>query len=308
MITKRTVLVLGAGASMPYDFPSGSELVKRILASPIPIHDALRIDSHTVGDNREKFYTQLARSMSSSIDTFLGGHDGEFDRIGKMAIAKALMPLEHEGRLLNRENKDDWYSHLVNKLGSDRKTLHENQLGVVTFNYDRSLEHFLNITLTNRFDQETAVRFLKTIPIVHVHGQLGPYDPLKPNYSTDPKPDDIRRAAADIRIMPEQISDSELFESARAQLARAERIYFIGFGFHETNVRRLKLTAVNVDSDVWGSALGMTGEEMGEAQRRSFDRTRGGFLMQAAALQFLRNVTALDDPGKTALVGDRAIP
>ena len=33
MITKKTVLILGAGASVPYGFPTGKELVRKICAS-----------------------------------------------------------------------------------------------------------------------------------------------------------------------------------------------------------------------------------------------------------------------------------
>src|SRR5205823_5571052 len=49
------------------------------------------------------------------------------------------------------------------------------QLRIVTFNYDRSLEHFLfnAIGHTHNLDEGSTAEIIGKLPIVHVYGQLG---------------------------------------------------------------------------------------------------------------------------------------
>src|SRR5205814_6081210 len=69
----------------------------------------------------------------------------------------------------------DWYQYLFGKLNASFEEFGQNKLSVVTFNYDRSLEHFLLTTLQyshgKTFDQ-CADLLMANIPIVHVYGQL----------------------------------------------------------------------------------------------------------------------------------------
>ena len=97
MITKPTVLILGAGASMPYQFPSGKKLREKICREiKEPLKDLFDVPSKKA--EVEHFISSFSRSGTSSIDAFLE-YRTEFMEIGKLAIALALIPSENEGKL-----------------------------------------------------------------------------------------------------------------------------------------------------------------------------------------------------------------
>ncbi len=121
---------------------------------------------------------------------------------------------------------------------------HENKLTVITYNYDRSLEHFLTQSLRSSFhvSEVEAGALVAMTPIIHVHGQLGalksraelgrPYDPTL-DFTA------ISRAAEGIRIISEVDKGDDVFTPARAALKEAERVYFLGFGYAVENLNRL---------------------------------------------------------------------
>ena len=75
MITKRTVLVLGAGASMEYGFPSGKSLLQHVDQGLHPnstwgwsdVFDQYGVSA----DERETFRFELYHSQQPSGDTIL---------------------------------------------------------------------------------------------------------------------------------------------------------------------------------------------------------------------------------------------
>jgi hypothetical protein len=91
---------------------------------------------------------------------------------------------------------------------------------------------------------------LKRIPIIHLHGQLG-YLPWQAQdgipYGRPPRgdgrsawPDDVQGAAKKIKIIHEDIEKDEQFLEAKKLLEEAEVVYFLGFGYNQINVERLK--------------------------------------------------------------------
>lgn len=165
MISKPTVLVLGAGASAPFGFPTGAALGKKVLSGLLNKesndYKSLRaICEITTGEVSEQFFEKsidefaaaLRDSGKSSVDAFLE-HRPEYIVLGKAAIAQALIPSEERASLLPAR---DWYGHLASALNTDFDTYQDNALSVVTFNYDRSLEHFLFTTLQNSYGKPSA--------------------------------------------------------------------------------------------------------------------------------------------------------
>jgi hypothetical protein len=163
MISKKTVLILGAGASMPYGFPSGRDLKQVILrhldpstGSKLPATlNRLGISAWTIKD----FYKNLAYSGRPSVDAFLE-HRPEFLKIGKLAITLCLIPYEKEETLFfSGTKKGHWYEYLFNKLNAPFNFFHENRLSIITFNYDRSIEHYFFKSLKSSYgksDEECA--------------------------------------------------------------------------------------------------------------------------------------------------------
>jgi len=248
MLKKRTVFVLGAGASSPYGYPLGRELVNQI------VRISRARGSHMFGPAFDNFQTQLRRSAMYSVDAFLE-YRNEYVTIGSAAIANALLRYELDNLLWpdeEEEGTDNWYAYFLNKLATGISFNAFFMLPVVfiTFNYDRSLEHFLLNALMCRYGaaEDTVAPLLKGIPIIHVHGDLGPL-PFQTwrgddrrDYKYDPENVDVARAASGIKIIHGADANSPEFIKARAELECAERIYFLRFGYHPTNMERLGFT------------------------------------------------------------------
>ncbi|MDD2700348.1 MAG: hypothetical protein PHH36_03830 [Sideroxydans sp.] len=253
MITVPTTLVLGAGASKPYGFPSGAEL-RTFLADHVNLKGMYQYGF----DQRDikVFADTFRNSGMSSIDTFLarrGGHKvGQltthtYSDIGKAAIAYCLIQREFPGGLFATNQEDHWYQYLWSLIADSLESFGANKLSIITFNYDRSLEQYLLTALQNSFglSAEEAASHLRKIPILHVYGQIGLMPELAPDslggryYSPELSAAHIKVAADNLRVIDESRDDDVVFEKAYSYLQDAKRICFLGFGFDETNMKRL---------------------------------------------------------------------
>ncbi len=143
------------------------------------------------------FSRTLAKSNPSSIDEFLWDRtDPYFALIGKLCILLVLSQCESKDIFFPHRHQDHfifpscgWYKYLWGSMrdgiGRDFNRLKENKLKVLTFNYDRSLEHFLftsMVSLYNRTRKEVADVF-EAITVEHINGELGVL-PWKYRYSS----------------------------------------------------------------------------------------------------------------------------
>ncbi len=138
MIEKQTVLVLGAGASQPYGFPTGGEL-RQLICDDSSWHDAALRD-HISAQFINRFVMRFRDAPQSTVDRFLAHHT-DFVNVGKLAIASILIAREAASNL--SPQKDNWYGYLWSRLETDWDDFSKNKLKIITFNYDRSLEQFL---------------------------------------------------------------------------------------------------------------------------------------------------------------------
>jgi hypothetical protein len=209
--------------------------------------------------------------MQPSVDAFLE-HRREFESIGKKAIAFHLIKREEQSNLYTGNR--NWYAYLLNRMTTDTPfaDLNNNKVGFITFNYDRSLEHFLFTALSARYGKkpEEVAQVIDSFPIVHVHGRLGylPWQTIdgKPPdrkdhrlYNTDATPEAVDIAAKGIKIMHESMDSSPEFAKASDVMHQAQRIAILGFGYHPTNMRRLNIPLT--DHEVVGTCLGHTHAE-----------------------------------------------
>jgi len=181
MITTPTVLVLSAGASYPYGFPTAKGLKELICeqfsstrATASQLISCLNPEgSEYAPEEFSTFRDAFLKSGQPSVDAFLQRRP-EFLGVGKLAIAFCLMPFEREEKLYHPDGKD-WYEYLSVKLNSSFEEFGENKLSIITFDYDRSLEHYLLNSLINLHGKtrDECVKALAQIPIVHVYGHLG---------------------------------------------------------------------------------------------------------------------------------------
>lgn len=281
MIRTPTVLVLGAGASAPYGFPSAPELKTVICDAFQENSTACHYLSQNAGIHLNEFFRfreELRKSGQVSVDAFLERRP-EWISIGKLAIAYCLMPYEDEEKLFacDLRRGGNWYEYLFGKLSAPFKNFGKNELAIITFNYDRSLEHYLLTTLQNAYgkDRSECVELMAQIPIVHVYGQLSitPYpDRERSSNSYLPRRDPftaVEGAAAGIKILHEANSP---LDAAHQLLSKAQRICFLGFNYHPVNVSRLEIDSRNAGSKaIFGTARGLIGKELEDAANRVHD-------------------------------------
>lgn len=269
---KRTVLILGAGASKPYGFPSGPGLVDKIVNEFPGLSEKLGKSrrQQILVDHAKGFVQVLKKSRRLSIDTFLEYHENYRDT-GKVAIAGILLPIETEKNLYdNVEKGQDWYRHICNWLmDCPLSNFPRHPISIITYNYDRSLEHCLHEALENSYDisSQVAATHMKKIPIIHIHGQLGflPWqEGIGCRIGYTGNTDDtylghIVNASKSIRIIFENTEDTDsAIAAAREELKKAKAVIFMGFGYDEVNLKRLNLArTIHGNVPIVGTSLGL---------------------------------------------------
>lgn len=281
MVKKPTVIVLGAAASHAYGFPLGPQLKANIVSSLSARGpgSAAAIIAAATGEpmaDIERFRSELAGSNAPSIDAFMQA-TGTFDQIGRCAIALELLQLESDDRLFPVQ--DDWYGVLFSSVLRDPLSMREN-LRVITFNFDRSYERRLFHDFVKRIEG-TALGddpYLHEIfwnKVVHVHGSLGHPTwqtihvfggSMMRDYVPSTEPGRVSHASQNIRIFPDAITDG-MSRVVAESLDWAERVMFLGFSYHPTNVLKL-LSAPDLllGKDVRGTVFGMKDATIEEAR------------------------------------------
>ncbi len=296
MIQTPTVLVLGAGASIPYGFPSGHDLKIQVqgIGCLGPGHsDKLRIDK----EESEAFCRALRFSGQPSVDAFLE-HRPEFVELGKLYIAYSLIAYERPALLFPKDTH--WYEFLWQQMGTSFEEFQENKLSVITFNYDRSLEQFLLTALMNSYGKsmEEAAAKLESIPIIHVYGKLGALceegtatRDARP-YNKEPTPRDVAIGARGIQILSEDRQESSAFDEAHELLISAMKVYFVGFGYNETNMKRLNLPVKGTEHYTHERRLVGSCYSLTEAEKGVIEMKYHGLELRSPlhdAYEFLRN-------------------
>lgn len=272
MFTEKTVLVLGAGASCHINYPSGNQLLERIIYT---IKSGVYF--YSMGQETKKFWDdqwarELARELEtqqpSSIDAFLTNHvsNPELIREGKFFTAYEILKCEDLNAFAATK---DWYALLRDNIREDCKNAQDleeslSNLNIITFNYDISLEYRLSTLLPkiNIFpkEQQEKERILRILSnnIIHIYGQVGwfkwqghehgrfdnAYGRDIPGYGRDT--DWPCRLAGDVQknirvIGEDRTSNLPDIKKAQQWLLEAEKIFFLGFGFRKENIELLKL-------------------------------------------------------------------
>lgn len=241
MTAQKTVLILGSGASAHLGYPVGPQLLDLIAphqGAPVP-----DVPGDWPRGKVQEFQVRLARAGYWSVDAFLE-MEPEYVDIGRYLITRELKRFESEARFFPG-TRSGWYRHLLNAIAPPRQEHLSDNLSIVTFNYDRSVEAYLHLALAARFncDKAAALELSRRIEIVHLHGVIGEY-PEVPYQHTE-RAGDLLAAARKIKVISElrEAPDgfcSPEFKRANELLHAANRIFFVGFGFHQANIARLK--------------------------------------------------------------------
>lgn len=245
----RVVLVLGAGASVAMGYPVGSGLRSKIIehSSSKYLNVIARADPGIDRDQIALFSQAFRDSQMVSIDAFLARRP-EFVNIGKLAIAAVLLDHEDPATLHTCPHDDNWYQYFFNRIAAQSwDGLKLDHYAIVTFNYDRSLEHYLLGAMTASYNRslDECYQKIRELKILHVYGTLGSCDPSAAEYfayGRGVSRESVAIAASMLRVIPEGRKDDETLAEARRLLLETDHIAFLGFGFDESNLERLDST------------------------------------------------------------------
>lgn len=277
MIKEHTVFVLGAGASMPYGFPSGLQLRSEIITGFIEKIQRMKEFENTRNNldlipKMVSFINTFNKSSIVSIDLFLS-RNPEFEVIGKMAIAISI--LVHERENYFNENSinsigGDWYSFIFNKLTEglynkdDGNKINDNNVSFITFNYDRSFEYYMNESLYNSFsmfrEENSIKQFNFKLPIHHVYGSLGSIDTIA--YG-------LNKLDVQNHLIKDYIKDLKTIYQERkivshdilSLIHKAERVFFLGFSFLPENLEILQTHTWPTSIKLYGTTKNINNNE-----------------------------------------------
>jgi hypothetical protein len=283
MIDQPTVLILGAGASTAVGYPTGHELTDRIyiklstlnnthIASPL-YKAAAAAGFET--DHIIAFGKLLLESQALSVDDFLlNNHD--FRGIGKFCIAHELIAIEHEDGL-KLQGRGSWYRSLRLALGGSLDALRKSELKIITFNYDHSLQHFLYTAFRalggNASEPGEVKTLIDKLEFLPMHGRLSPLSwqhPKGRSYGPIEDPIHIRECARSILISDEAVGINYSPSAPWDLIEKAKQVLFLGFGFHASNMAKLRLEKFEGSKSIafGGSVMGLPPLQLADLKRR----------------------------------------
>ena len=300
---KKIVIILGAGASFDYGFPTGIELTEKIGDRFLNQEIINDLDSYPNLAARESLKNGIKlinqhffKSRSLSIDSWLA----KPENIDCVTAAKLLISyyisISEERQFsstgffskIYSSNSNDWYRELFNQLVSENfenfpKT--DKNLSIVSFNYDMSLEYFLLNTVYSTYighSYEECWAKIQKIDIYHVHGQIGLL-PINNASESDQfgKTREIKdpshrihaliKRSENLNIIPElRNQKSDTIISIQSKLSKADVIYFVGFSYDPINLELLGFPFESQQNrlEIRGTAFGMEKGEISNAISR----------------------------------------
>jgi len=258
MIKENVVLILGAGASAPYGFPTGAKLKEIICNSFEKVWEKFVFDrtktpftDYYLEEQKQiakQFVSDFKNFDHDSIDLFLDIFKEHSD-IGKKAIYLTILDAELKNKMNGKVQ--EWYTQLFRLMigSSDNHfKLSENNLSIITFNYERSLEYyFYNIFMdfTKSIEVKEKIEELRKIKIYHVYGKLAdlPWEsdnsPL--DYGGNIWMDQLIIRKDNIKTIFERRENIAALNPIVSSIQLADKIYFLGFGFARENVEIISL-------------------------------------------------------------------
>nr|WP_140404504.1 hypothetical protein [Sphingomonas sp. CDS-1] len=273
--------------------PQGDPLIHETLRQ-VAAKDPAHKENKFLGSGRE---LAEAMDLAPSIDTFLHTHSAneEFKLLGKLGIARAILKAEAASKLAPRNDKpfkmrpmaDTWYvslaQHLFSGVAADNpKSAFEN-VSFIVFNYDRCLEIFLVRALCVYFQipAREAVAIVAGLNIIHPYGSLGSLTEGDRHRAAFGDLDcNLLSIAGRILTFSESIDDEELVQQIKVLVAEAETLVFLGFAFHEQNMKLLgddvpKQDKQSATQRVYATTHGLSASDAGVVKSQIAHLIRG---------------------------------
>lgn len=296
MFSSKTAFIVGAGASAEYGLPVGVQLadrISRMLSGRDEESKYLcdQLEFHYAPEEYEAGFAQISRGVlySNSIDDFLDIHRNNktINRVGKIAIVSSILDAERESKLLldSKESllnvgglEETWLIKFVRMLGrgieTDRiETIFDNTTFIV-FNYDRCIEHTIYHALQQLYavPPSRAANLLGRLNIIHPYGDVGPlWTPKNGGIpfggNSDPDVRDLVKLSQRILTYTE-VKANESKENVDIALQDAEKWVFLGFAFHDQNMKLLQPGTGYDQKKIYGTAYGMSPSDLEITRRK----------------------------------------
>lgn len=307
MIKEKTVFIFGAGLSSDYHFPTDHQLRDKIIQDLelIEMSDHSKMATKRIEllermsfsqEELIKFKEGLQRGCFDTIDQFLETRkDPRTIAIGKAAIAMALLSYESKAAFDTGFSNTCFYRFLFQKMveGTSKETFKDNEVTIVTYNYDRSFEFFLWNTLRNHYEgiKEGEVdNIMKEIKIIHIHGMVGQMhwqDPNFVNYGNEVNYENLILAKNGIVIFNEIDGAHNKYKEAHRAILEAENVVFVGFGFDLLNLSRLiEGGCLEGRSNILATAVGINDGKINKIARLTGGKLSSGNMIRKEAVPF----------------------
>lgn len=338
MFKAKTVFVLGAGASAEVGLPVGEEL-KGIIAAKLDIRSDPN-QGVNFGDERikEAFWERDrlrgvvqndinpyihaawrlrdALPLAISIDNLLDAHrDDELAKVcGKLGIVSSILEAERKSnlsfpagerqRLVSGLAQGTWFARFLKLLteGTDKNNVDSifDNISIVSFNYDRCLEHYLHEVLQIYYALESnaITKIMARLKIFHPYGSVGKL-PWQEQDQTLQVPYGAERynlleLSKQIKTYNESVDENAEIEQIAHKIHEANIIVFLGFAFHEQNLNMLDPKANSMPKRVYATTSGISDSNCTIIMSAIGDLLKSNQHMMPAASDFRKKFKCVD--------------
>jgi hypothetical protein len=210
-------------------------------------------------------YVKAGCELSATIATFPSIDEAlhwwrarqEIVELGKLAIAYYILGAERRSPLYGKDGSIDveaangtWLATFISMALSglerdEAKRAFEN-VSIINFNYDRTIETYLHQALQQQgaISADGAAECVAQLKVIRPYGSIGKLDWQEQSgirFGGNTKPEQTLEVATNnIRTFTEQIEGDTIPRSINEVLENAHLVIFLGFGFHEQNMRLLE--------------------------------------------------------------------
>lgn len=229
---------------------------------------------------------QLAASarQAKSIDAVIDALEcPKVELVGKVGIARAILAAEKSSKFfaVKRGYPDQidikkfgntWYAQLSSILFDGLRKSEVDRvfekIEIINFNYDRCIETYLAYSIAEYYglNLPEAQAIVRTLVMHRPYGSIGKlpwYGGERPHVQFgQAEPQDVASAAGQVRTFTEQVEEGEALNAIRNATSGADRIVFLGFGFHRQNIE-LIAQGVPKHCEILGTAYGLSDDTKG---------------------------------------------
>lgn len=295
MLSEPTLIIVGAGASFELGLPTGLTLKDQV-ANRLNITFPNGYSQKSGDDEIAELLKRRAVSAGKqgwnhllhkcwrirdalpgalSIDNVLDAHNADPDLIyaGKLAIVKSILEGERKSKLFGNGSQygtnvfqkavGTWlipfFQLLTENVRKDDVEKIFDNLHVISFNYDRSIERFLPeaLGLYYGLDQPTSEQLASRLKIIHPYGSVGSlfrHGEIFSSYGDDQARIDL--LADHIRTFSEGLANVELKASIQKAYSAASQLIFLGFAFHPINMQLLQADGPTAARKIFATTFG----------------------------------------------------